>query len=102
MDSCSTYFCFPINIRLKLQKQLEHCFQDDKPVSEFVYELKELFLMIVIMDECKKVMKLWFGLLPIIQKHLWKNRLHPKISEWDDVVKAAQIIEIAENVADQL
>ncbi|KAJ8586904.1 hypothetical protein M405DRAFT_864199 [Rhizopogon salebrosus TDB-379] len=35
-------YCFPINFRTKQCEKLKHCFQNEKSVRDYVYELKEL------------------------------------------------------------
>ncbi|KAG6905345.1 hypothetical protein DXG01_003326 [Tephrocybe rancida] len=93
-------YCFPINYRLKQREKLRRCFQNDKSVTEYVYELEELYTMIGMSDEQEQVIKLWHGLRTSIQKALWKERLNPEISTWEEVSEAAQIIEISEGVTD--
>ncbi|KAG6824154.1 hypothetical protein H0H92_007833, partial [Tricholoma furcatifolium] len=93
-------YCFPINYRLKQREKLKRSFQNDKSVTEFCFELEELYMMIGISDEREKVIKLWHSLRPGIQKALWRERLNPEVSTWEEVSEAAQIIEISEGVMD--
>ncbi|KAG5635146.1 hypothetical protein H0H81_012288 [Sphagnurus paluster] len=93
-------YCFPINYRLKQREKLWRSFQNDKSVTEYIYELEELYIMIGIIDERERVMKLWHGLRTDIQKALWRERLNPEISSWEEVCEAAQIIEISEGITD--
>ncbi|THU80230.1 hypothetical protein K435DRAFT_874582 [Dendrothele bispora CBS 962.96] len=50
------------------------------------------------MDEREKVHKLWAGLNKKIQKGLWRDKLNPEISSYDEVSHAAELVEIIENV----
>lgn len=78
-------YCFPINYRMAQRQKLKKCFQNEKTVSEYVYELEELFNMIGIVDDREKVIKLWNGLHSSIQRALWRDGYNPEISDWDDV-----------------
>ena len=53
--------------------------------------------MIGEMNECTQVHKLWFGLRKEIQHDLWHEKLNPEISTLEDVIAAAEIIEIAQS-----
>lgn len=72
--------CFPVNFR-----------------TEF-YELSELWNMIGDIDERQRVDRLWFGLKLDIQRELWMKGLNPEISSFNDVLAAAEIIEISHSV----
>ena len=54
--------------------------------------------MIGDMDERTCVHKLWFGLRQEIQQDLWCKKLNPEISSLEDVIAAAEVIEIAQSV----
>ena len=94
-------FCFPVDYRMQLRKTLARCHQNDKSVAEYAYELLDLFNMIGNVSEQDQVLKFWNSSRPSIQRELWKNKLNPELSSWEDVVTQAEIIEIAENVADR-
>ena len=64
-------YSFPVNYRIKLQKKLHSCYQGNKTVRDYLYELNEIWNMIREMDERTKVHKLWFGLRKEIQYDLW-------------------------------
>ncbi|PPQ84648.1 hypothetical protein CVT24_006990, partial [Panaeolus cyanescens] len=49
-------------------------------------------------DKRERVNRLWHGFKPSIQKALWKDKLHPDTSKWNEVVRAAEINEIADSV----
>ncbi|KAH9913310.1 hypothetical protein B0H21DRAFT_660272, partial [Amylocystis lapponica] len=72
-------------------------YQRDRTVREYIHELENLFLMVGILSEREKVDKLWTGLNTYIQKQLWRERLTPTMSSWQEVRAAAEIIEISEN-----
>ncbi|RDB29688.1 Retrovirus-related Pol polyprotein from transposon opus [Hypsizygus marmoreus] len=93
-------YCFPVDFRMRQREKLRRCFQNEKSVSEFTYELEELYNMIGVISERDQVIKLWDSLIPVIQKGLWREGLNPEVSSWDDVCDAAQVIEIAENIAE--
>ena len=46
-----------------------------------------------------RVIKLWTGFRHYIQQALWKDGLHLEVSDWDEVVAQAEMIEIAQNVS---
>ena len=85
---------------MQLQKSLACCHQNNKSVAEYTHELHELFNIIGDVPERDRVLKLWNGVRPVIQKGLWHDSLNPKSSSWDKVVMQAEIIEISENVAE--
>ena len=55
--------------------------------------------MIRTVSERDQVLRLWNGVKPEIQSGLWRAQLNPEISNWEDVLAQAEIIEISENVA---
>ncbi|KAF8800080.1 hypothetical protein BYT27DRAFT_7118441, partial [Phlegmacium glaucopus] len=57
--------------------------------------------MIGDIPEQDKVIKFWNSSRPVIQKGLWRDNLNPEISTWERVISQAEIIEIAENVAER-
>ena len=94
-------YCFPVDYRMQLRKTLSRCHQNDKSVAEYTHELQDLFNMIGNISEQDQVIKFWNGARPAIQKELWRNKLNPELSSWKKVVSRAEIIEIAENVAER-
>jgi hypothetical protein len=93
-------YCFPINYRMKQRECLRRCYQNFRTVSEFIYELEEIINMIRLVDECEKVIRLWDGLRPVIQKGLWRDGYNPEVSNWEEIKHAAQKIELSEEVSD--
>ena len=93
-------YCFPIDYRMQLRKTLMRCHQNDKSVSEHTHKLQDLFNIIGDISKRDQVLKFWNSARPSIQKELWRNKLNPELSSWNKVVAQAEIIEIAENVAE--
>ena len=94
-------FCFPVDYRMQLRKTLARCHQNEKSVAEYTHELQDLFNMIGNIPKQDQVLKFWNGAKPSIQKELWRNKLNPELSSWESVVAQAEIIEIADNVAER-
>ena len=95
-------YCFPANYRIKMHAKLEKLVQShDQSVIQYVYELEELFNLIGNISEGDRVIKLWNGLRYEYQSALWRDRLHPEVSSWDDVVAQAETIEISRNISTQ-
>ncbi|KAJ3784596.1 hypothetical protein GGU10DRAFT_271097 [Lentinula aff. detonsa] len=91
-------YCFPLTYRLDQRRKLKRCFQNDKPVREHLAELNDLFNTIGLMDEREKAHKLWSSLNKKIQKGLWREKLNPELSSYDEIASTAELIEIIENV----
>ena len=94
-------YCFPVDYRMQIRRTLARCHQNERSVAEYTHELHELFNMIGDISERDQVLKFWNGARTGIQKELWRNNLNPEISSWNQVTAQAEIIEIAENVADR-
>jgi hypothetical protein len=47
--------CFPIDFRMKQREKLNWCYQNDKSVREYIYELSELWNMIGDVAERQRV-----------------------------------------------
>jgi hypothetical protein len=94
-------YCFPVDYRLQLRRNLARCHQNEKSVAEYTHELNELFNMVGDVSERDMVLKFWSGSRPIIQKGLWRDGLNPETSSWANVTAQAEIIEISENVAER-
>ncbi|KAG6912939.1 hypothetical protein DXG01_010993, partial [Tephrocybe rancida] len=75
-------YCFPVNYQTKQREKLRRSYQRDKSVTEYCYDLEELYNMIGTVSEREKVVKLWNGLRPSIQKALWRDGLNPEKSSW--------------------
>ena len=85
---------------MQMRCALARCHQNESSVSEYTHELQELFNMIGDISDRDKVLKFWNGSRTVIQKGLWRDNLNPEILGWEQVVAQAEIIEIAENVAE--
>ena len=95
-------YCFPVDYRQRMRLKLEDAYQkNNQPVSEYVFELQELFSMVGSMPDDMKVIKLWYSLNPRTQRAMWRDGLHPDSSTWDEVVAKAEVIEIADSVVDR-
>ena len=94
-------YCFPVDFRMQMRRALACCHQNELSVTEYTHELQELFNMIGDVPDRDKVLKFWNGSRTVIQKGLWRDNLNPEISTWDQVVSQAEVIEIAENVAER-
>ena len=93
-------YCFPVNYRMGQRLKLKKCFQNEKKVSTYVHELEELYNMIGAVDKREKVIKLWYGLRSSIQQGLWRDRLNPETSTWEEVADHAAILEIAQSISE--
>ena len=95
-------YCFPVDYRQRMRLKLESFYQKhNQSVSEYIFELQELFSMVGAMPDEMKVIKLWYSLYTRTQRAMWRDGLHPDSSTWDEVVAKAEIIEIADNVVDE-
>ena len=74
------------------------CYQNDRGIRDFWYDLNELWNTIRETEERTKVNKFWFGLRKAIQQDLWLEKLNPEVSRLKEVISAAEIIEIAQSV----
>ena len=94
-------YCFPLDYRQQMRLKLESSYQQsNQTVSEYVFELQEMFSMVGTMPIEMKVIKLWHSLKAKIQRAMWRDGLHPDTSTWDEVVAKAEMIELADSVVD--
>ena len=71
-------YCFPLDYKQQMRVRLENLNQaPNQTVSEYVYELQELFNLLGDTPEKLQVVKLWYSLRPRIQRTMWRDRLHP-------------------------
>ncbi|GBE85305.1 Retrovirus-related Pol polyprotein from transposon 17.6 [Sparassis crispa] len=89
-------YCFPVDFRVQMREQLRHS-QGERSVRDYIHDLENMFKMVGTANEREQVDKLWFGLNAHIQKGLWHHMLSPMHSSWEEVVEAAEVVEIAEN-----
>ena len=90
--------CFPVDFRDKQRECLESFTQGKHSVQKYVASLKELFAIVGIHSKCEKVIELFKGFCPSIQKDLYKQHLTPEIAKWGKVVEEAEYLELAEKV----
>ena len=94
-------YCFPIDYRQQMHVKMENMCQGyNQLVSEYVHKLQEVFSMVGALTPELRVIKLWYSLRAGIQCTMWKDRLHPDTSTWDEIVVKAEVIEIANKVVD--
>jgi hypothetical protein len=89
-------YCFPPNYRMNLRDRLENTVQSgDHSVTQYAHNIQELFNMLGNVASEDQVIKLWKGLRPEIQEGLWRDKLNPDHSTWDEVLEQAIRIEMA-------
>ena len=93
-------YCFPLNFRLLQKKKLKHLRQGDRSIREYMYELEDLLMMAGIFSEEDQVGYLWDGLTLDIQAELWRKKLNPIVSKWDEILEEALFIETSLEVID--
>ncbi|KAG2057842.1 hypothetical protein BDR06DRAFT_830197, partial [Suillus hirtellus] len=71
--------CFLVNYRTELCAKLKKCYQNERAVRAYLYELSKLWNMIGNINECQHVKHLWFGLKTDIQHELWKKELNLEV-----------------------
>ena len=65
-------YCFPLDYRQQMRLKLESSYQQsNQTVSEYVFELQEMFSMVGTMPIEMKVIKLWHSLKAKIQQAMW-------------------------------
>ena len=95
-------YCFSVDFRGKQQQKLHKCRQNDRSVRDYLYDLNEYWNTIGETNERTKVTKFWFGLRRRIQQGLWLEKLNPEVSKLRNIVNAAEIIEIAQSVMNEI
>jgi hypothetical protein len=89
-------YCFPPNYQMNLQDKLENANQcSDHSVTQYAHHIQELFRMLGNVAAEDQVVKLWKGLKPEIQEGLWRDKLNPDHSTWDEVLEQSVRIEMA-------
>jgi hypothetical protein len=93
-------YCFPLDYKQQMRIKLENlCQGPNQTVSEYVYDLQELFDLTGNTPPNLQVIKLWYSLWPKIQRTMWKDGLHPDESSWEEVA-IAEMVEIADSIID--
>jgi hypothetical protein len=91
-------YCFPINFQMQMCQKWDKSRQNEKNISEWAHELEELYNMIGDLTKQAKVLKLWMGARPSIQKELWCSDLNPEITSWGDVLAASGNLMIVKGI----
>ncbi|KAF9023198.1 hypothetical protein BDZ89DRAFT_955874, partial [Hymenopellis radicata] len=86
--------CFPLTYRMDQRAKLDNCRQGERTVRQHITSLSELFNTVGITDERDRVIRLWRSLSSRIQQELWKEKLTPETSLYDEVVNAAELAEM--------
>ncbi|KAK1221914.1 hypothetical protein PQX77_015261 [Marasmius sp. AFHP31] len=89
-------YCFPLNYRSLQRDRLRKCFQNDRSVAEYVYELDNLYNLVGAFSKREKVIKLWDGFNSHIRRELHREKLNKEVHRWKRIVRAAEEIELAE------
>ncbi|KIK56787.1 hypothetical protein GYMLUDRAFT_117793, partial [Collybiopsis luxurians FD-317 M1] len=70
-------------------------FQNHHSVSEYVYELENLYNLVGAVGKHDKVIKLWDGFTPKMCYELHRAKLNKEVSSWKQIVREAKLIEMA-------
>lgn len=89
--------CFPVDLLEQTRLEIERLWQRELNVRDYAAQLKQKYDVIGSVSEQEKVVKLWNGFKPVIRAELYRERLNPNISTWDDVVERAELLEVVEN-----
>ncbi|KAF5338280.1 hypothetical protein D9611_014620 [Ephemerocybe angulata] len=90
--------CFPKNFKSKLREELHHNRQGNRDVWAYVHDLTTKLETVGMTDDRERVHRLWTGFEPHIQESLWRDRLSPEQSTWEDIVESAEAAEQADRV----
>ncbi|PBK62875.1 hypothetical protein ARMSODRAFT_839449, partial [Armillaria solidipes] len=74
--------CFPLNYRSQQRDKIKRCYQNDRTVSEYVYELKTLYGLVGITSKRERVIKLWDGFRKEMQRELHRAKLNKEVHSW--------------------
>jgi hypothetical protein len=83
-------FCFPANFRNKMRDQLNCCYQNAKPILEHITACEQLWRIVGLPNDQEKVVRFWRSLRVDIQQELYRKDLDAEVSQWDEVVLAAE------------
>jgi hypothetical protein len=79
-------FCFPIDFKSQLPRKLDRCYQNERSVDDYIYELKELHMMLSVTSSRQCVLNLWKGFHSDTTEALWVLKLNPDVSSWKKIV----------------
>ena len=89
-------YCFPPNYRMNLRDKLDKTIQlPDHSVTQYAHNIQEIFGMLGNVAEEDQILKLWKGLKPDIQEGLWRDKLNPDHSTWNEILDQAVRIEMS-------
>jgi hypothetical protein len=87
-------FCFPADFRNKMRDQLNRCYQNAKPILEHIAAFEQLWCVVGLPNDQEKVVRFWHSLRADIQQELYRKDLDAEVSQWDEVVLAAERAEV--------
>lgn len=92
-------YCFPIDFREKIRKEIENCRQGGRRVKVFTHELENLYNVLGDESDRAKVVKLWKGLtLDITDMLSWKG-FSQEVHSWAIIAHEAELAECYELLA---
>ncbi|KIK57612.1 hypothetical protein GYMLUDRAFT_172727, partial [Collybiopsis luxurians FD-317 M1] len=54
-------YCFPLNYQSQQCDKIKCCYQNNRSISEYVYELEQLYGMVRTTSKHERIIKLWDG-----------------------------------------
>ncbi|KAG6823358.1 hypothetical protein H0H92_010484, partial [Tricholoma furcatifolium] len=87
--------CFPVDFRNRQRNKLKDFGQGRHTVKEYVAALRELFTLVGSTNQRDRIVKLFNGFRPSIQRDLYRKGLNPETSSWKRIVKKAEHAELA-------
>ncbi|KAJ3527504.1 hypothetical protein NMY22_g9764 [Coprinellus aureogranulatus] len=85
--------CFPKDFTSRLRQQVSRMRQGSRSVSEYAHDMATKLDYIGLFDEKERVHRLWDGFESAIEEFLWRDRLNPDSSSWDEVLEGAEAAE---------
>ncbi|KAF4597350.1 hypothetical protein EYR40_007802 [Pleurotus pulmonarius] len=89
--------CFPVDLLEQTRSEIDRLWQRELSVRDYSAQLKQKYDVIGSVSEQEKVVKLWNGFKAEIRAELYREKLNPNISSWDEVVERAELLEVVEN-----
>ncbi len=90
-------YCFPIDFREKIQKEIENCHQGGRRVKVFTHELENLYNVLSDESDRAKVVKLWKGLTLDITDMLSQKSFSQEVHSWAIIAREAELAEATLN-----
>ncbi|KAF7322695.1 hypothetical protein HMN09_00048300 [Mycena chlorophos] len=91
-------FCFPVDFRTSQRRLLDELRQDERTVAATIALFSETWNTIGIEDSQEKIVKLWNTFNEDIQMEMYRDKLNPETSSWDDIVHGAMHAEVITNL----